>query len=68
MCGFDSKSIPMHDLIKDMKVSLAVNKDIVVLMDKVVIRCLGHVIIKKMVCFNRWAITNGSIICQYSQF
>lgn len=24
---------------------------------------MGHVIIKEMVCFNRWRIANGSVIC-----
>lgn len=32
-CGFESKSLPVHGLIKDAKVSLATNNDISVLMD-----------------------------------
>lgn len=31
VCGFDSKSIPVHGLMKDVKVSLATNQDISVL-------------------------------------
>lgn len=38
--GFDSKSMPMYGLMKDIQVSLDANKDILVLMDIVVIDVL----------------------------
>lgn len=37
VCGFDSRSILVHWLIKDLNVNLVVNKDISVLMDIIVI-------------------------------
>lgn len=37
LCGFDSKSVEVEGHIKDLKVSLAMNKDISLLMDVVVI-------------------------------
>lgn len=40
VCGFDSRSIPTCGLIKDLKVSLASNKEISVLMNIVVIDVL----------------------------
>lgn len=40
VCYFDSKYIHMHGLIKDVKVSLATNKDIYVLMGIVFIDVL----------------------------
>ena len=37
VCCFDSKTVEVEDLIKDLKVSLAMNKDVSLLMDVVVI-------------------------------
>lgn len=58
VCGFGSRLIPVYGLIKDLKVSLAANKDISVLMD---------LLVKEMERLSGWPITNGSIICHYSR-